>query len=884
MKHRLSFIVIFALLSIAKISAQEMIYSFKNTPLSEALSTIRDAQSEYAIHFINNDLERLDISASIKNLSVVSAVNKICDGQPVKVKVKGKEIFVQYKAKEAQRTLALYGVIYNSRTNTQLVGANVYLLNRDSIVIDSTIAKRTIENDDRVAYDSQYYLRVPKKPENYILKVTHPGYETGYFDYIISDLHRSESVRTIPPFYLVDLGSMLKEVTVTASAEHTEGDKTVVTFTKDMRRGMSNTAQLLGNLRNFTYDAMNNSIEYNNRRNIMVLVDSLEKASGYVYNLHHHRFARVEIIDHPTGKYQGYDVLVNLITVKNYEGYEGGLAANQRMMPAGVNAGKFVFLQQQGAFTYTRDKWNFVAFADRKVGNKAHNQRWYEKTYPMHGLTERVLHDKNTYEGLDDNTHTTLNASVDYQLNKKHSFSWTYAYNYSRNQNQMNYLLEQTRTQVGTVDTIAVSDVNNTYGNNHSTALFYRGKTGVWSYDADFNYVYNRTTPDNELQKGLNFYLHNHYNDHMNYTRFRSSAWRSFLDNHLNLSFGYQNTWKDYKREDFDTRNQLNANGFLRNKVWFNLFSRFGASEKNNASLSGSAEQIHVRSNGKSEDQMAWSANAMYWRKLTEKNWIRFNYDCDVSYPNQEQTSSYGFFTDSLTWSGGNPFLRSDITHQVRMWFDAWWCFNVQAGVIYAPNMIDGITELRHGMLPSGVHGNYIANTTVNSSYHEPWVSVSFTKRFLKNFIFKADANYNWQNAKYENFEQHGHVFYFKTSLQYYSPRYRTGGTVGYVYSDSKGGVSPQSYQLTRRDDLCTLTLYSNLLKNKLDVRLLTLLPFKSSGGTIIDKTISPALQSTNYFNSWRSNNRGAIQLTVTYRFMGGKSVRQYNREMSDER
>ena len=37
-------------------------------------------------------------------------------------------------------------------------------------------------------------------------------------------------------------------------------------------------------------------------------------------SLHHHRFARVEIIEHPTGKYQGYDVLVNLITVKNYEG------------------------------------------------------------------------------------------------------------------------------------------------------------------------------------------------------------------------------------------------------------------------------------------------------------------------------------------------------------------------------------------------------------------------------------------------------------------------------------------------------------------------------------------------------------------------------------
>ncbi|MCH5176284.1 MAG: outer membrane beta-barrel protein [Prevotellaceae bacterium] len=217
MKHHLSFIVICVLVSIAKISAQEMTFSFKNTPLSEALSAIRDAQSEYAIHFINNDLERLRISASIKNLSVVSAVNKICDGQPVKVKVKGKEIFVQYKAKETKQMMLLNGEIYDSRTHTHLVGAHVYLLSSDSTVIDSTIAERTIVNGDKVTRDSQFHLRVPKKQESYILKVTHPGYDIGYFDYVINDLHRREFVRTIPPLYLIDLGRILKEVTVTAS-------------------------------------------------------------------------------------------------------------------------------------------------------------------------------------------------------------------------------------------------------------------------------------------------------------------------------------------------------------------------------------------------------------------------------------------------------------------------------------------------------------------------------------------------------------------------------------------------------------------------------------------------------------------------------------------
>lgn len=217
MKRSTGLLLIFLFAAIASAYGQNVTFSFRNTPLPEALSAIRDAQEKYSIHFINNDLERLNVSASVKNLSVAAAVNKVCSGQPVRVKVKGNEIFVQYKEQATSQTMLLHGEVYNSRTHTQLVGAHVYLLSSDSTVIDSTIAERKIENGNQVTRDSQYYLRVPKKPESYILKVTHPGYDTGYFEYVINDLHRREFVRAIPPLYLTDLGSMLKEVTVTAS-------------------------------------------------------------------------------------------------------------------------------------------------------------------------------------------------------------------------------------------------------------------------------------------------------------------------------------------------------------------------------------------------------------------------------------------------------------------------------------------------------------------------------------------------------------------------------------------------------------------------------------------------------------------------------------------
>ena len=100
----------------------------------------------------------------------------------------------------------------------------------------------------------------------------------------------------------------LKEVSVVASSIRTEDDRTMAFITKEMRRGARNTAQMLGNIRGLTWNAVDNSVEYNGKRNIIVLVDSLEKGYSYVMNLHHVKFEKVEIIDQPKGKYHPHGI------------------------------------------------------------------------------------------------------------------------------------------------------------------------------------------------------------------------------------------------------------------------------------------------------------------------------------------------------------------------------------------------------------------------------------------------------------------------------------------------------------------------------------------------------------------------------------------------
>ena len=76
---------------------------FNNTPLTEALRTIEQGQSEYTIAVLADGLADLRTYANVKNLSVPDAVKLVCKGLPVKVKVNGSKISVQSKVEKAKK-------------------------------------------------------------------------------------------------------------------------------------------------------------------------------------------------------------------------------------------------------------------------------------------------------------------------------------------------------------------------------------------------------------------------------------------------------------------------------------------------------------------------------------------------------------------------------------------------------------------------------------------------------------------------------------------------------------------------------------------------------------------------------------------------------------
>ena len=198
-------------------SAQQVSHSFRNVSLAEALTVIKNEQKAYDITFVNNELEKKLVSATLKNLSVPEAVTRLCKNQPVKIKMKSQNVYVQYLKPKKVENMAVQGYVYDNLTHVELVGATVQLLAADSTALDTCEARSFWMNGDKKGYNAYYSFSIPKLPKEYFLRVSYVGYETTYFPLNLKNLHKREYIRSLPPLYMKRQRNLLDEVKVTAS-------------------------------------------------------------------------------------------------------------------------------------------------------------------------------------------------------------------------------------------------------------------------------------------------------------------------------------------------------------------------------------------------------------------------------------------------------------------------------------------------------------------------------------------------------------------------------------------------------------------------------------------------------------------------------------------
>ena len=176
MKRIVLYLIIYMIAGV-QLSAQDL--TFKGESLADVLAAIRDSQSEYIIHFIHNDLEHLRVSARVKSKDARKAVERVCKGQPVKVKTKGKNIFVQYKPEKdfSGKKIHLSGEVRDGFLDMPLPHARISVFKADSTMVADSLQMVVFYRGDMRIDKAVFNLDVSAAEREYLVRAQMDGYD-----------------------------------------------------------------------------------------------------------------------------------------------------------------------------------------------------------------------------------------------------------------------------------------------------------------------------------------------------------------------------------------------------------------------------------------------------------------------------------------------------------------------------------------------------------------------------------------------------------------------------------------------------------------------------------------------------------------------------------
>ena len=124
-----------------------------------------------------------------KQLSTILLLLVLLSGHTMAQQQDSVAVNKETKEKEKkEKKVYLWGYLSDSFTRAYIPDVKVVVLRSDSSLVDSA----HVENGGYGGFkSSEYYLEVPAKPAKYIIKATHPDYETTYKDYEIKYVARN---------------------------------------------------------------------------------------------------------------------------------------------------------------------------------------------------------------------------------------------------------------------------------------------------------------------------------------------------------------------------------------------------------------------------------------------------------------------------------------------------------------------------------------------------------------------------------------------------------------------------------------------------------------------------------------------------------------------
>lgn len=669
------------------------------------------------------------------------------------------------------------------------------------------------------------------------------------------------------------LSRTLDEVVVEAETIKRDGNHDIITITREMRKNAHNTAQLLEKIPGMYLDRKNNSLKYNGTGKIVILMDSVEKDDSYIKQLNHIRFDRIDVIRNPSGRYAEYDLLINLHTKEDYEGYDGNVYSYANIRPSYRKGYAFADGYTAPSITYTKNRWNF-SVNPIYMFYRNETDSYTSSQYLLNNLEDRSIPNadgsptKRTYW-----KRWSMDVSLDYQFNKNHSLSMRYyvsfadADNYSRS-TFVNGPLDKSAP----ADTVVMRNVFRDNGQYHKWGLFYTGRVKGWGIWLGANYIHNPWKVKDRTDRTSGFEVVNDMRQQLNHTWVNLDVDRSFFDGKMSVNFGYEDNWRKYHAWCLDTDASLTSSVERRHRWYASLSYRI--SQSTMFRINGGMTFADNRSGQIRDSQTLYSLGA-YFSQDFKDGFIDVRYNRGVSNPSAQQMRDYGQFTDTLTWSGGNPLLKSVETNNVQVQV-SWKRFFLRASCDITPTKIVDIVDARTGILPNGINGDYYAFQPQNTYYRGWKVDSGWYKNF-GGFTPQVEVGWSDYYASFKDYSHHENGLTLRGGLSYDYTPHNLYMNISYTHN-STPSVMPQSYSRGCSDKF-EIYVSKIWLNGALTTTLWYKLPVHFADGKMNDWKRTPVLVQHTYSNPQKLEDN-FVCLQITYRFSGGKSVRRYRRTL----
>lgn len=653
----------------------------------------------------------------------------------------------------------------------------------------------------------------------------------------------------------------LKDVVVTANYELHDIDKDSYIINDSLRKGTTFAADMLGNLKGITYNWYDNSISIFGQKNILLLVNGIEKNDDYIKNINPKRIQKVEVIHNPGGRYvsDNYAAIINLILYEDYIGWDLNLADNTKINSNKLDKYEWLFNEEVNPnFTYTSNKITVNASSNYSQKRMSFFDT-YKEIYP--GIIENFSRpiDGQVPNLKKEESNYLLSSGLDYEISKKHSLSFQGKY-FSGNENtNFNYLIQ-------------TSGANNVLNSSQRTGqingkpqewigtLFYQGKIGEHlTLYSDFNYDYylknsvSNITQENWLSTGYK------YRNWKNFTRFNIDITYTFK-NDASLKIGYSNAWKEYLSKNLSSGIQESQSENYRDRFFSYYSYKF---DKNlSVSLGGALEKIHYQNNDTASSYLAFIPDFKLMYKPTKSIDAVLQYYTTIDYPTLAQSSIYTFRTDSLMSSSGNPYLTQALYNNALFRLRLFNSLTINSTYCYSKNNITPFYELKND--------NLILNTYVNSMLNKFSASVSYETLFLKYFILSTNMSFEHDKISYSGNTNTCNTWGNESFLMYMN-RKKGFRAMLYYTSKNRNDLSLQGIQ-KGGESFWMISMMKSCCNDKLSLSAMYILPIKwllyTTEGRSVNTEYYQYNSSINTFDDLMKN---MIMLKINYRLDHGK-------------